>query len=102
MIKRLKISHFKSIRELEIDCKRINILIGRPNSGKSNLLESLAIFAFNYAEDLHKLVRFEIMPELFYNQELEKPIRVTANGIAYELQIQKERFPAIENFLLTI
>ena len=38
MIKNLTIQNFKSIKDLQLDCKRINLFIGEPNSGKSNLL----------------------------------------------------------------
>ena len=29
MIKKLSIKHFKSIREMELDCRRVNLFIGR-------------------------------------------------------------------------
>jgi hypothetical protein len=41
MIKRLSISRFKSIRELEMDCRKVNVLIGAPDTGKTNVLEAL-------------------------------------------------------------
>jgi len=45
MIKRLEIKNFKSIKQLELDCKRVNIFIGGPNSGKSNILEGIGILS---------------------------------------------------------
>lgn len=41
MIKNLQINNYKSINQLDLNCNRINILIGEPNSGKSNILEAL-------------------------------------------------------------
>ena len=38
MIRTLEIKNFKSIKELRLDCRRINIFIGEPNTGKSNIL----------------------------------------------------------------
>ena len=35
MIGTLEIKNFKSIRALRLDCKRINVFIGEPNTGKS-------------------------------------------------------------------
>jgi len=35
MITKLSIANFKSIRQLDIDCKKINLFIGEPNTGKS-------------------------------------------------------------------
>lgn len=40
-IKRINIENYKSIHFLELDCNRINLFIGEPNSGKSNILEAL-------------------------------------------------------------
>ena len=31
MIAKLSIANFKSIRQLDLDCKRINLFIGEPN-----------------------------------------------------------------------
>ena len=41
MIKNLQINNYKSIRKLELSCSRINVFIGEPNVGKSNILEAL-------------------------------------------------------------
>ncbi|MDR2466502.1 MAG: AAA family ATPase [Prevotellaceae bacterium] len=69
-IKYVEIRNFKSIRHLKIDgCRRINLLIGCPNAGKSNIIEALGLFSSPFLEkddDLHKLVRFECEQELFY------------------------------------
>ncbi len=44
-IKQIEISNFKSIKNLPIkNCKRINLLVGTPNAGKSNLLEAMSLF----------------------------------------------------------
>ncbi|UFH52929.1 AAA family ATPase [Spirosoma sp. KNUC1025] len=39
----VEIKNFKSIKDLRLDCKRVNIFIGRPNVGKSNILEGLGL-----------------------------------------------------------
>ena len=45
MIKTLEIKNFKSIKHLQLDCKRVNLFIGKPNTGKSNILESAGLFS---------------------------------------------------------
>lgn len=40
-IKQLQINNYKSINKIDLDCARINVFIGEPNSGKSNILEAL-------------------------------------------------------------
>lgn len=72
-IEHLHITNFKSISSCEItDCKRINLFIGRPNVGKSNILEALSLFSIpflreNPSKKLSNLIRVENEAELFYN-----------------------------------
>jgi len=70
-IKYVHIHNFKSIADLKIeDCGRINLFIGYPNVGKSNVLEALSLFSLpflNKGENLNKLVRVENKNELFYD-----------------------------------
>ncbi|MFC1937464.1 ATP/GTP-binding protein [Chloroflexota bacterium] len=95
MIKTLEIKNFKSIKQLRLDCKRINIFIGEPNTGKSNILETLGIFSFgayySYAE-FRNFVRFERMTNLFYDEILEEPLRIRIDDIEFRLQFTSSRF----------
>ncbi len=78
----LEIENFKSIKELKIDCKRVNVFIGKPNTGKSNILEALSLFCFPYYRDglsLNDYVRAENMTHLFYELEIEKKITINCN-----------------------
>ncbi|OHB63472.1 MAG: hypothetical protein A2Y76_06670 [Planctomycetes bacterium RBG_13_60_9] len=67
MITKLSIANFKSIRQLDIDCKKINLFIGEPNTGKSNILEALALFSWcgRHSQPLGDYVRFELVQDLF-------------------------------------
>lgn len=86
MIKDLRISNFKSIKSLELDCKRINLFIGAPNVGKSNILEALSLFDVPYIENPENkfdgLVRFSNLKNLFYDNIPNKNIEVVTD-IAY-------------------
>ncbi|MBV7530887.1 ATP/GTP-binding protein [Chitinophaga sp. sic0106] len=72
-IEYLHISDFKSIQQLDlIGFKRINLFIGRPNVGKSNIIEALSLYSIPYLKEnsskkLSNLVRVEHESELFYN-----------------------------------
>lgn len=46
MISQLLIENFKSIRKLDLNCRKINIFIGEPNTGKSNILEALGLLSW--------------------------------------------------------
>ncbi|PYF74558.1 AAA family ATPase [Pedobacter nutrimenti] len=84
-IKNINISNFKSIKSARIDgCKRINLFIGRPNVGKSNILEALSIFSVpflreNKSKSLANLIRVENETELFYNGNHENGISIETN-----------------------
>ncbi|MBN1806878.1 MAG: AAA family ATPase [Sedimentisphaerales bacterium] len=70
MIKQLYVSNFKSVRKLDIECKKVNLFIGEPNTGKSNILEALALLSWcgqSGQEPLSNYVRFELMQYLFYD-----------------------------------
>jgi len=46
MITALHIRNYKSVQAADLKCNRINILIGKPNTGKSNILETIALMNF--------------------------------------------------------
>ena len=61
----IKIQNFKSLRAVELaDCSRINLFIGKPNVGKSNILEALSLFGMNTPDPtvrniFQKMIRYE-------------------------------------------
>lgn len=72
MINSLRIRNFKSIKDLELDCKRINLFIGKPNTGKSNILETLELLSWlNSNVSINDYVRFSYSYNLFYSRNIE-------------------------------
>lgn len=68
MITTLGIKGFKSVKDIHLDCKRINVFIGEPNSGKSNILEAMGFLSWcGRGGNLHDYVRFETVQHLFYD-----------------------------------
>lgn len=81
-IKKLEIKNFKSIKEMELDCSRINVFVGKPNVGKSNTLEAIGLLADNsYNENKYfsEQVRYNSMSNLFYDNDTTKDIVINAN-----------------------
>ncbi len=66
-IRQLKIENFKSIKSMELECERINIFIGEPNTGKSNILEALSLFCAPYSKRKEKFLSEFIRYERLYN-----------------------------------
>lgn len=81
MIHQLNIKNFKSVKDLKLSCKKLNILIGEPNSGKSNILEALALQSQNtMGKELNKQIfRYKTIGDLFFDFNINKPIEVTTD-----------------------
>jgi AAA15 family ATPase/GTPase len=93
MIKNLEIENFKSIKHLGLDCKRINVFIGEPNTGKSNILEALGILSFGgRVQSIKDFVRFESMSNLFYDENLEVIITIKADDTVLEITFEEGKF----------
>lgn len=83
MIKILSIERFKSIRRLQMNCRRVNLFIGEPNVGKSNILEALGLLSWcaDTKSALKDFVRLTTITDLFYDGlTSEGPIRIEAQG----------------------
>lgn len=82
MIEFLKIRNFKSIKEAEIRCKKVNIFIGKPNSGKSNILETIGLLSyFAFGGNPEHFFRTTRSRELFYDKDLSKELSLITNLI---------------------
>ena len=90
----INIENFKSIRQLRLDCRRVNLIIGKPNVGKSNLLEAISLFAASYSRNPQKfmveLIRYDGISNLFYDQNLENKIFVDSNLVGAKLNYNFE------------
>ena len=96
MFDHLEIRNFKSVEHVELNCRRVNVLIGKPNSGKSNILESLGLVSYvgysSRGSSLQSFVRCDDVSNLFYGGLLGRPIEITLNRtrpLDGELRIQE-------------
>lgn len=85
--KKLEIKNFKSIKQIEIETSRVNLFIGKPNSGKSNLIEALTLFNFIQPKEKRSieptLIRYNSLDNLFYDRNLSNDIHVSlGNNLA--------------------
>jgi AAA15 family ATPase/GTPase len=80
------IQHFKSIRALAFDAKRINLIIGLPDSGKSNILEALSLGSREMDKWWYRKTRKQLLPldflrvqhvrQLFFDMDISNDIEV--------------------------
>ena len=79
----VEIKNFKSIKDLRLDCKRVNIFIGRPNVGKSNILEGLGmlgpVFGYGQHRYLSNLFRYNELVEAFRDNDTQQPIQIKSD-----------------------
>ncbi|HDM77221.1 MAG TPA: hypothetical protein ENG51_12260, partial [Deltaproteobacteria bacterium] len=82
MIKTLTIRNFKSVKQLKLDCGEINLFIGEPNTGKSNILEALGLLSWCgfLSSPLKDYVRFSVVQDLFYDGIPDVPVVIEVEG----------------------
>jgi AAA15 family ATPase/GTPase len=94
----LIIRNYKSIKELTIPTNRINVFIGEPNAGKSNILEALSFFSINAMDDsFRKVIRYKSVSNLFHDSILDQPIEIKTNVKNFRLEYAKNAQGALMN-----
>lgn len=92
-IHNIEIKNFKSIRHAVIDgCKRVNVFVGPPNVGKSNILEALSVLQFaakrEHDLDFHDFCRYEKEPEIFFEANTKEQTFVGCNSsVSIDMEI---------------
>lgn len=88
----LRIQNFKSIKDVTLHPRRVNLIIGEPNVGKSNLLEAMSLLGASLysrgAKFLDSILRYETISNLFYDNDNSQPIIVKSSGGQAVLQTQ--------------
>jgi AAA15 family ATPase/GTPase len=81
-IDNIEIKNFKSIRHQKIEgCKRINVFIGYPNAGKSNILEALSLFSIDRPNaNFDSFVRMGRLTTLYFNGNVNENIEIRINN----------------------
>jgi AAA15 family ATPase/GTPase len=92
MIANLQIKNFKSIKQLNLDCNKINLFIGEPNAGKSNILETIGLFSFIKFGQVEDFVRLEAMTNLFRDENLDEILSIEADSKVLEIAFKNDIF----------
>jgi predicted ATPase len=80
-INNIEIKNFKSIRDQKIEnCRRINVFVGYPNVGKSNILEAISLFGLNQQTLIKDLVRVKEIPTIFFNGYIGNELLIFINN----------------------
>lgn len=89
MITSLNIENFKSITKIELKPKKFNLLIGKPNVGKSNMLEAISLLGLpiplkNYNSLSEIGIRSKKLKDVF--QDVTKSIKVSSEKVSFEIK----------------
>ena len=83
MLKRLRLRNFKSVKELDLPLSRVNVLIGEPDTGKSNILEVLGVLSWcgqlgsvAPITSLKEFVRFQSLANIFTDNCVRRPVEI--------------------------
>ena len=93
MIKNVSIRNFKSIKALDFKAKRVNVFIGEPNTGKSNILEAMGMFSLAHSGKTGDVpIRYRKVDNLFYDNETyaNNEPHVKVNRFSYRLNYGNE------------
>lgn len=100
IIENIKIKNFKSLKDIELNnCKRFNLLIGKPNVGKSNIIEALTMFTLPYIYSTVKnglFLRVEKTAQLFYNGDVKKDVFIEAGCYATKVAYKNAQELSVE------
>lgn len=79
-INKLRIQNFKSIKDVTMQPRRVNLIIGMPNVGKSNILEAMSLLGELKYEQTEKFmssfIRYEEPRQIFYDNLVSNIIQV--------------------------
>lgn len=101
-IDNIEIKNFKSIRHQKIEgCKKINVFIGYPNVGKSNILEALSLLTLIRTKrpvGIGQLIRFDRFSQLFSYSGVAEKIEISFNDF-YTLYLNYKDEEGLISFL---
>jgi AAA15 family ATPase/GTPase len=105
-IQNIEIQNFKSIKHCVIDgCKRINVFVGAPNVGKSNILEAMGLCSLiegnSRSQFLDDYVRYEKVNSLFYQKKIDEGFVVMFNNQEFGITGFVDKTSSLESFLLS-
>jgi AAA15 family ATPase/GTPase len=113
MIQNLQINNYKSINDINLECSRINLLIGEPNVGKSNILEALDLSYLpsmlqsnelykksgNELIDIKRYFRVNKVSDLFTDGNISNPITILHPGYSVSTKLSfKNNIDTQKNF----
>ncbi len=118
MIKEIRIENYKSIHQLTLELGRVTVLIGENGSGKSNILEAIALASAASGDKLGqeflvprgiRVTEPQFMRSAFKQESMDKAIKINLEGngdLGYQCILQNDNKPyskwKVDNIVNTV
>ncbi len=99
MTNSIEIENYKSIKHLKLETARVNVFIGEPNSGKSNILEALGLLSMGVTrnEYFKDILRFDNTGQLFFDSDTNRILKVVTTDLGFSLKLSKQSNGDLDN-----
>ena len=84
MITKLDIENYKSIQKLSLSPGRVNLFIGKPASGKSNIIEAISLLSKRNVS-IKDMVRMKEYNDLIYDRDIERKLKVEIDKESFQM-----------------
>jgi hypothetical protein len=89
-INRVEIENYKSIERVDFEARRVNVFIGGPNAGKSNIMEALGMVSVGTGSDFKSVVRARHVGELIRDCATDVPASLRFNSeMVWKLEFER-------------
>lgn len=85
MITKLDIENYKSIQKLSLSPGRVNLFIGKPASGKSNIIEATSLLSKRNVS-IKEMVRMKEYNDLIYDRDIERAIKIETEKNYFQMK----------------
>ena len=103
MFNHLEIRNFKSVEHVELSCRRVNVLIGEPNTGKSNILEALGLISYvghsSQGNDVRQFVRCDDTSDLFCDGDISRALEIILNIAHFNIAHLGESYRPLADYV---
>ncbi|MCK5254079.1 MAG: hypothetical protein KAQ96_14060, partial [Thermoplasmata archaeon] len=77
---------------MDLACKKVNVFIGEPNVGKSNILEALGLLSSAFYRPIEEIIRLDSPANMFYDENLHQSVEVFATFDPYVQGMSRTEF----------
>jgi len=99
--KKILVKNFKSLRDFELSLNKVNVIVGKNGSGKTNLIEALKLFKktidFIQGKEINPFLEWWGYDNVVWNHDEELPIKL---GLEYTTEYDNVKIPA--KYILTV